>query len=342
MRVARIVEKGKVELAEAPEPQPGPGQVLIQMLECGICGSDLHAYRGEWALDSKVGHEICGVVDAVGEGVEGLTEGTRVCAECFGHCGECRFCRSGDYNLCESISYAGWQDHGHMADKTLLPASALYPVPEELSDVEAMMVEPLAVAFRAVVRAGQVEGRTVAVLGAGTIGLLCAAVAKARGAAHVVVTAKHPQQAAMARKLGADTVVLLGKQKIEDVLEKAGLAEGLDAAIDSVGVGTSFSTALSLVGRQGHVVLVAGITRPLLCALGPVVNREIMVTGSACYAVTEGRPDFEWAIELIRSGAVAASALVTHTFPLHRIDQAFRTANDKGTDSIKVSVRIPG
>jgi threonine dehydrogenase-like Zn-dependent dehydrogenase len=80
----------------------------------------------------------------------------------------------------------------------------------------------------------------------------------------------------------------------------------------------------------------------LLSALGPVVNREIVVTGSNCYAVTEGKADFEWAIDLIRTGAVNASGLVTHTFPLHRIDEAFRTANDKSTGSIKVAVRIPG
>jgi (R,R)-butanediol dehydrogenase/meso-butanediol dehydrogenase/diacetyl reductase len=184
MRVARIVEKGKVELVEAPEPEPGPGQVRIRMLECGICGSDLHAYRGEWA-GAKTGHEICGIVDVLGEGVDGPPVGTRICAECFGHCGECDFCRAGDYNLCESVSYAGWQDHGHLADKTLSPATSLFPVPEEFSDTDAMMVEPLAVAFRAVVRAGPVDGASVAVLGAGTIGLLCAAVAKARGAEHV-------------------------------------------------------------------------------------------------------------------------------------------------------------
>jgi threonine dehydrogenase-like Zn-dependent dehydrogenase len=340
MRAARVVEKGRVEFVEVPEPQPGPGQVVIRMLQCGICGSDLHAYRGEWSTDSKIGHEICGIVEELGPGVENVREGDRVCAECFGHCGHCAFCRAGDYNLCTDVSWTGWQDHGALAERTIYPADACFVVPDGFTDSEAMMVEPLAVSFRAVVRCGNVEGSTVAVIGAGTIGLLCVAAARARGAAHVLAIAKRDHQVHFARRLGADLIAQTGKARPADVLSEAGLDPHVDACIDTVAVGTSFSTCLGLVRRQGRAVVVAGVTRPLLSALGPLVGREMTITGSQCYAVTEGRPDFEWAIALIRDGVVDVAPLVTHVLPFDQVDEAFGIANGKECGSVKVGVRI--
>lgn len=341
MRAAKVTEKGKVELVDVPEPEPGPGQVRVRVLQCGVCGSDLHVYRAEWATGSKIGHEICGVVEKVGEGVREIAEGARVCGECFAHCGHCRFCRQGDYNLCESISFFGWQEHGALAEKTLYPAEALYEAPESLSDAEVMMVEPLAVAFRAVSRTAAAPGRSLGIMGAGTIGLLCAAAARAAGASPVLVTAKRPHQAAMARELGADQVMMIGAENAAEAMRDANEGSGLDAAIDTVARNASLSTALSAVRKQGRVVVVAGITGPISAALGPVVGGEVEVTGSQCYAITEGKPDFARAMELIESGQVDARRLVTHTLPLDRIAEAFQIADDKSTGSIKVAVRMP-
>ena len=340
MRVARVRAKGDVELMDLPEPEPGPGQVRVRMLQCGICGSDLHVYRAEWSIASRIGHEMCAVVERLGAGVSGPAPGTRICAECFSHCGKCRYCVQGDYNLCESISFLGAHEHSGLAERPVLPAEALYPVPDSFSDAQAMMVEPLAVAFRAVSRAGAGPGRSIGIIGAGTIGLLCVAAARAAGASHVAVAAKHAHQAAMARELGADIVAMSADQNAVDALRGEG--KGLDAAIDAAARGSSFSWALAVVRNQGRVVLVGGLTRPLIVNLGPVEARELEVTGSQCYATTCGRPDFVWAIELIRSGRVRVEPLVTHTLPLDRVDEAFRIAGDKSTGCIKVAVRVAG
>jgi len=336
MRAARVTEKRTVELVEVPEPEPGPGFVLVRVRQCGICGSDLHLYRGHWR-GGKPGHEICGVVERLGQGVSGLAEGARVCAECFGHCGECRFCRSGDYNQCESISWRGWQEHGALTERVTYPTRALYAVPDSMSDSEVVMVEPLAVAFRAVSRAGVGPGCSVGVVGAGTIGLLCVAAAKAAGAERTVAVARHPHQAEAALRMGADRVALIGADNPADVL---GPEHPVDAAIDTVAAGTSFSTALAAVRPRGRMVLVGGVTRPIMAALAPLVDGEIELTGSQCYATTRGRPDFEWAIDLIASGQVDAGRLVTHVLPLADVAEAFRIADDKGTGSIKVAVRM--
>jgi len=340
MRVARVKAKGQLELADMPVPEPGPGQVQVRMLQCGICGSDLHVYRAEWSVDSRIGHEICAVVERLGPGVSGPAPGTRVCAECFSHCGRCRYCLQGDHNLCESISFLGRHEHSGMAERPVLPAEALYAVPDSFTDAQAMMAEPLAVAFRAVSRGGAGRGASIGIIGAGTIGLLCLAAARAAGASHVTVVAKHAHQANMARELGADAVVMSTDQNAADALRGPG--GGLDAAVDAVARGNSLSSALAAVRNQGRVVLVGGVTRPLIVNAAPVVARELGVTGSQCYATTRGKPDLLCAMELIRTGQVNVEALVTHVLPLERVDEAFRIASDKSTGCIKVAVRMAG
>ena len=334
MRAARIVEKGRVELADVPEPEPGPGEALLRVLQCGICGSDLHVYRGEWKVGSKIGHELCAVVERTGEGVSRPRPGARVCAECFSHCGRCRFCRRGDYNLCEHVSWLPEPHYSGMAQKAVMPAQTLYEAPASFSDADVMMVEPAAVALRAVTRTALVEGEHIGIVGAGTIGLLCVAAARAVGAGRIVAVARHAHQAAAARELGADDTVTLGKRDPAEVMA------GLDCAIDTVALGTSFSTALKALRNGGRLVVAAGVTKPVLAALGPLVDGERLITGSQCYAATNGKPDFVRAMELIEGGAVPSERLVTHTLPLDRADEAFAIANDKSTGSIKVAVRM--
>ena len=340
MLAATFAEKGVVRLAEFDVPEAAPGEVLLRVLRCGICGSDLHAYRGAWGGNSHPGHELCAVVEKLGPGVSALRPGARVTAECFAHCGRCEACRRGDYNLCEAIRFSPGRPAGGMAEFIAYPAAGLFAVPDALSDEQAALVEPLAVAFRAVARAGVAEGESVAVVGGGTIGLLCASVAAARGAGPVFLLAKYPHQVDKARELGGvEPLLPQDGNPVELIKERAGR---VDVALDCAAAGTSFTTALSLVRPQGRVVEVGGVTRPLLSALSPLVNGELRVTGSSCYATTDGRPDFEWAIQLIAEGKLRPEALVTHTFPLAEAAEAFRTAADKKSGSVKVLLRMEG
>jgi len=364
MLAVKVVQKGKVELINVPDPVPGPGDVLLRIRQCGICGSDLHIYRGEWNTDTKIGHEICAVVEQAGPDVTGFPPGMRVCAECFSHCGKCRYCQAGDYNLCESVSFLPGHEHSGLAQKAMLPAHTLFKVPDSLSDAQVMMVEPTAVAFRAVSRAIRIPGMfglssftlapgmnsapsisvapcvSLGIIGAGTIGLLCTAAAKAAGASPVAVVAKHPHQADMAARLGADHVIRIAERSVAEAMAEATGGRGFDAIVDTVARGTSFSSALGAVRSRGRVVLLGGVTRPMLINIWPVEGRELEVTGSQCYALTNGKPDFESAIQLIESGRVDAGSLVTHTLPLENVDEAFRIANDKSAGSLKVAVRL--
>ena len=342
MQAARIVEKQTVELVEMDLPGPDAGEVVVRLLECGICGSDLHAWHGHWGKDYNPGHEFCGVVEQIGQDVEGLEEGMRVIGECFAHCNECDFCQRGDYNLCENINWNPSRPAGALASRMVYRVDSLVTVPDALSDRAAALVEPLAVAFRAVARGSIGEGDTAAVVGAGTIGLLCTAVARARGAERVFTIAKYPHQAEKAAEVGATHVLLLEEGDPREAVMEATAGEGVAVAIDAAAAGTSLSTALALTRRRGHVVEVGSPARPLLTGLQPLINRELWVTGSNCYAVTEGRRDFEWAVLLAGGGAVNVEALVTHSFPLSQVAEAFRTAADKEKGCIKVMVAMGG
>lgn len=340
MRMMTMPEKERAEIAETETPEPRRGEVLLRVLECGICGSDLHAWHGKWGEDYRPGHEFCAVVEEAGPGVADLETGMRVTGECFGHCGECGPCESGAYNHCENIEWHPGRPGGAMAEEVCYRAEALFPLPEELTDRQGALVEPLAVAHHAMARARMEEGLTVAVIGAGTIGVLCVAVARARGAERIFSVAKYDHQAEMARRMGATDVIRVGEADPRKVIPDAVEGRGVDVAVDSVAAGTSFTTALALGAPRARVVEVGGVTRPLLAALQPLVGRELLVTGSNCYARTDEKTDFQWAMELIREGAVEPEKLVTHTFPLEEVEEAFRTADDKETGAVKVVVRM--
>ena len=207
-----------------------------------------------------------------------------------------------------------------------------------MSFEQGAMVEPLAVAVRALARAGAGYRDRVAILGGGTIGLLCLAVARAAGAGETLITVKYPQQAQLARDYGADHVVDIGSSDVVDYVSDLTDGLGMDVVIETVGGAANFDAALELVRHHGTVVLVAGYSKSLEVDLGRLVGSEATVTGSNCYGYSGIDTDFDTAIELIDTGRVDAARLVTHRFPLADIAEAFRVAADKSSGAVKVQL----
>jgi 2-desacetyl-2-hydroxyethyl bacteriochlorophyllide A dehydrogenase len=328
-----------IRLEEIDIPTVGPGQVLVDTKASGICGSDLHVYYGEWDQPkAKVatGHELSGVIVAVGEGVSAVAVGDRVCVECFYHCGHCTYCKTGLYNLCDNIRYQSRVGHGGFAEYSLLPATALFKLPDSLSFEEGALVEPLAVSYRAVSRTQAGHGDRVAILGAGTIGLFCVAAAKAAGIREVIVSAKYEHQAKLAERLGADHVVRIAGQDVREEARAVSGGSGVDAVVDTLASAQTLDDALAIVRKAGTVCLVGGYTRPLNVQLRPIVDKELHIVGSNCYGYDGLKTDFDASIELIASKKVDATSIVTHRFPLEEIAEAFRVAADKTSGSIKV------
>lgn len=329
---------GRIGLQEVERRPPQPGYVTIDTRQTGICGSDLHVYWGHWPQSRTLalGHETSGVVVELGEGVTGIEPGDRVAIECFSHCGRCRYCRSGHYNHCRERRWVSQDTHGGFAEYTTAHVSALFRLPASLSFEEGALVEPLAVGCRAVGQAGATWRDRVAILGGGTIGQFCLAAAKAANVRETWITVKYPQQARMARDLGADHVFVLGESGLDDWVSDLSRGPRPDAVIETVGGGGNFDLALRIVRPRGTVVLVAGYPEPVEVDLGRVMESEVVVTGSHCYASTGLDTDFGAAIDLMATGRVDATRLVTHRFRLESVEEAFRVAADKSSGSIKV------
>jgi 2-desacetyl-2-hydroxyethyl bacteriochlorophyllide A dehydrogenase len=330
---------GKIELDEVEVPEVSDGFVLVDTKVTGICGSDLHRYFGEWEQPEMApGHEISGVVSEVGEGVEGIKVGDRVCVECFSHCGRCRFCEIGLYNLCENRIYLSRRGMAGFCEYSLIPSSSIFKLPQNLTFEQGVLVEPLAVSYRAFMRSGSDYKNSVVVIGAGTIGLFCLASAKAVAVPITAIVAKYDHQARMAEKMGADYVLRVPTQDIREAASSITDELGFDVVIDTVASAQSLQDALAMVRRAGIVVLVGGYTKAFEVSMRPVVNNELSVLGSMCYGYSGLRTDFDASIDLIESGRIDASAIITHRFPLEDIAEAFQVAADKNSGSIKVLI----
>lgn len=216
-------------------------------------------------------------------------------------------------------------------------AAGLFPLPPGVTAEQGALVEPLAVGVHAIRWSLMPEGASVAVIGAGTIGLVSLIAARALGAGTTYVLARHDQQAALARDLGADHVIRHDGDAAIEELRDLTRGRGVDLAIETVGGhGRTVDLAWELVRVQGTVAVVGIFGEPIPVNLLRPVIREVRATFPICYGVVDGRHDFDVAIELIAAGKAPVERLVTHRFSLEEAPEAFRTAADKSTGSVKV------
>lgn len=333
--------EGDLRVEELPVPLPGPGQALVAVRYGGVCGSDLHYWRhggvGDFRLREPMllGHEVVGTVVAYGDGASGPLAGTAVAVHPATPCGRCPECTDGRRNVCRDTRYLGSAARfphvqGGFAARVVVPADQLRPLPAGLGLRRAALAEPLSVALHAVRRAGDVAGRHVLVTGAGPIGCLVVAAAKAAGAASVTVTDLLPAALEYARAAGADTVVRA------DEPDDAGWPAEVDVAIEASGVAAGLDTCLRLV-RRGGVVVQLGMLPPghSPFAGNLVVSREIELRGAFRFDT-----EFDAALELL---AVEGSfdGLVSAVVPVRQAEEAFALAADRSR-SCKVLLDFEG
>lgn len=326
----------QLELRELPAPSPAPGQAVLRVRRCGICGSDLHFYHGVLPPPPVCpGHEVAGEVVEIGAGVTEVRTGDRVAVEPLIVCGECVYCRSGNYQICPRFQVAGNSIDGGLAELMAMPAARLYRLPLSVDFEVGALTEPLAVAVHAVRIAPVRMGDRVLVLGAGTIGLLSVAAALAAGANDVWITARHEHQAAAAGAIGATRVF----KGAEGELQAAASEQPIDVVIETVGgTADTLNDALHYV-RRGGSVAVLGIfaSAPAISALALVV-KEVRLIGSMTYGRSGTRADFDVALDLLAAAPERYRRLVTHRFRLRDITEAFDTAGDKRSGCIKVAI----
>jgi threonine dehydrogenase-like Zn-dependent dehydrogenase len=341
MRVAAAQAGGGFEVEERPLPEPAAGEVRVRVEACGVCGSDLHLYNaGFMAPGSTPGHELAGLVEALGTDVQGLREGQRVAVEPFATCGECEPCRSGQENICRQLQIFGIHRPGGFADCLVVPARRCFPIDDTLSPRLAAMTEPVAVAIHGLERGGFEAGQRVLVLGAGMIGLVSTLAARTLGAAEVWTSARHEHQARLAREMGAQRV--LGEEEASGKA-LAKLAQGgsdFDLVVETVGGGANtIADACSAIKPGGRVsVLGIFMSSPVIDPVS-LLMREGSLCWASCYARPVGkRPDFARAASLVEDERERLALLATHELPLSEIGRAFELASKRKSGAVKVSV----
>lgn len=339
MKAAIYLGLSAIGIQEVDVPMPPPGYVLIEMKACGICGSDLHQYLGRWRQPPVAGgHEVSGVVAALGENVSRVKVGERVAVEGTYNCAECRYCRVGLYNLCENWAGTSAGSHSGFAEYVVAHERSCFVLPQTLSFEQGALVEPLAVGYRVLHRSGASSQDDLLIIGAGTIGLACLLAARACGVRSVTVAARYDHQALLARELGADHVLRVPRQDVPAEVRRLTGGLGADVVIEATASADGFDQAMNAARGRGRVVLTGSYTSPLEVDLQPLVLKELTITSSMCYGYSGMRKDYEWSIELIASGKVPVEKLVTQRFALAAIQQAFAAAADKSSGAVKVLV----
>jgi 2-desacetyl-2-hydroxyethyl bacteriochlorophyllide A dehydrogenase len=321
-----VIYPGKIAVETADVPAPGPHEVLVRTVAAGVCGSDLHAAHGRHpfvALPYRPGHEVVGVVEATGSAVEDWTPGQRVVVTPYLPCGTCKMCTSGRENLCENLQFFGCgYPQGGMADYFTLPADRLFAVPDSLDDLTAALIEPLSTPVHAVRLAGDVAGRSVAVLGTGTIGLFTIAVLRAHGAGKIVSTDPNPAKRARAAALGADVTIDARTPDVVGQVREA-LGGSADIVFDCVAIQSSMDQAIAIADKGGTVVVVGVPAAEVTVPLPIVQDHQIRIQGSATYLPE----DYRESTDLLSRGAVKSADFVTATRPLAQVAEAFELAS---------------
>ena len=307
MKAAVITGVGTVEIASVDDPAPGPGEVVVAVTACGLCGTDLHILQGEFAPSLPVipGHEFSGVVTAVGGGAAGLREGDRVAVDPSLYCHECHYCRIGHGNLCLRWGAIGVTVPGGAAEYVAVPAANCVRLPGHVATADATLIEPLSCAVRGYDVLKSQLGAHVLIYGAGTMGLMMLELAKRTGAVSVDVVELSAERLTLARDLGASNAV--------SSADEIGRPFGWEVVVDATGNGRAIQDGLGRVGPAGTFLQfgVAGYATRVTIEPFRIYNKEITITGSM--AVLHS---YERAAELFAAGVLDPATFITGRLPL--------------------------
>lgn len=332
-------EGGKGQIESSPIPQPGPGEVRIRTAFTGICGSDLHAYKGTHIrrkLPLVPGHETCGVIDAVGEGVEGLATGTRVTVVPELGCGKCYACKNGWPNVCTSKVLLGtgkWP--GAFAEYFCAPAVNVLELPAGMSLKLAALTEPVAVAVHAIRQAGFSKGQSMLLFGAGGIGSVILALCKIHGAGHTTVCDLKDFNLDVARTQGADLLLNTSDVAAPDQLERLDIP-----LVDTVFIAASHhdlvNQSFKVARPHGTIVLVGQFNHPGVIDVDKSRLREQHIVGSFTYIID----DFREAIRVLHAHSEVFAPLITKEITLEQVDDTVKAMIAGNINAIKIVTNI--
>ncbi|HWD00705.1 MAG TPA: galactitol-1-phosphate 5-dehydrogenase [Candidatus Sulfopaludibacter sp.] len=319
MNALVLTEYKRLEILDRARPVPWPGEVLVRVAACGICGSDVHGYDGSSGRRIPplvMGHEAAGVVEELGPGATRFQRGDRVTFDSTIYCGECAFCRRGEVNLCDrrevlGVSCGDYRRDGAFADYVRVPERIVYRLPDAMPFGEAAMLEAVSVALHAVAVSELKGGETALVVGAGMIGLLTLQAARAAGCSRVFIADIDATRLELAHSLGAAGTLLLSGGDLVRRRQELTEGAGVDVAFEAVGRNETVATAIDAVRKRGTVTLIGNVTPEVTLPLQKVVSRQLRLQGTAASS-----GEYPRAIEMVTNGTIQVKALITAVAPL--------------------------
>jgi L-iditol 2-dehydrogenase len=347
MRSAVLFGPRDICVLERPVPQPGPGEVLVQVAMCGTCGTDLKIYDGHFPLTLPLGaftpgHEWTGTVVALGETVDEFAVGDRVCIEAHHGCGRCDNCLIGKYTACLNYGNAtkghratGMTADGGFAEYVLHHAGSLYKIPTQVSFKDAVLITTAGTGLYGLDTAGgYIVGYDIAIFGPGPVGLMTVQACKQLGAASVILVGTRPSRLEMGHRLGADHIINARDQDPVKATHELTGGVGVDLAIECSGAVETPQQCAQVTKRGGKILVVAFYPQPITLDLSHVVRSDITIYTTR----GEGGNNVKRAVSLAAQGRLQGADLVTHEFPLEDIAEAFRVMRERIDDPIKMVI----
>lgn len=339
MKALLLSEYKHLDMADVPEPEIGPDELLIRVRACGICGSDVHGYDGSSGRRIPpvvMGHEAAGVVAAVGQAVSDMREGDRVTFDSTVWCGHCHFCRRGQVNLCDNrqvlgVSCGEYRRMGAFAEYVSVPRRICYRLPDELPFEKAAMIEAVSVAVHAVSLTPVTLNDTALVVGAGMIGLLTLQAAKLAGCGRVIITDVDQSRLETARELGASEVILARNTDVAEEVKTMTGGLGADIAFECVGATPTIQNSIASTRKGGTVTLIGNIAPQVEIPLQSVVTRQIRLQGSCASS-----GEYPACIDFLARGAIRVDTMLSAIAPLEEGPRWFERLHQREPNLMKV------
>ena len=320
MKALLLTASKQFEVTDLPEPDIGPEDVLIRVKACGICGSDVHGMDGSSGRRIPpivMGHEASGVIAAVGGQVADWSVGDRVTFDSTVYCGRCHFCRQGLINLCDNrrvlgVSCAEYRQHGALAEYVVVPQRILYRLPDEVSFEHGAMVEPVSIAVHAASRVPVRLDDSVAVIGAGMIGLLVVQVLRAAGCGQIIAVDLDPFRLERALALGADVALNPADTDVIAEIRQLTCGQGVDLAFEVVGIDSTVQVAVQSLRKGGWLSLVGNLSPSVALPLQAVVTRQLTLAGSVASC-----GQYPACLNLIGRGSLKLDSIISAVAPLN-------------------------
>jgi 2-desacetyl-2-hydroxyethyl bacteriochlorophyllide A dehydrogenase len=340
MKAAIIKEKQVLAVEDVDKPTIASNEVLVQVKNSGVCGTDVHVYEGEIPIATLPvipGHEFCGVVEEVGDAIKDVNVGDRIAVEPNLFCGHCHFCRNAKKHFCENWQAVGLTRSGGFAEYCAVPRQAVYKIEDSLSFNDAAFFEPTACVLHGIERSQAKPGDTVVIMGAGSIGLIYVQALRMMGIKNIVSCDIDDAKLAIAKELGADAMLNTKNDDVVQVIKDMTNGFGAEVVIDAAGAAQTLTMAFNIVQNCGTIVVFGAPPENLNLPVKmyDIYRREINVHGSFTNPYTN-----EQALRLMAMGKIKYDKIVTHPISIDQVEEAILKMRDRTETVIKAQIQF--